>query len=395
MAKARDLHPADLLGFGRLAVDATAGLSELVEAMHHNIARSPGILDTPSQGPTSGITGLVYESIRSVTGLVSGGIEAILAPLVPMLEEKGSPERQAVLAALNGVMGDYLAATDNPLAISMRLRHKGTPLTLRREALAAAIPGLNSKLVVLTHGLCMNDLQWKRKRHNHGAALARDLGYTPVYLHYNSGLHVSTNGLGFAKLIETLLDQWPMPLEDFVILAHSMGGLVSRSAYHYATAAGHKWPRQLRKIVFLGTPHHGTPLERLGNRVIGAMDLSPYTNALARLGKIRSAGITDLRYGNLLDDDWCGRDRFEHSGDLRRPMPLPEGVQCYAIAATREKTGGLDDGIVPVDSALGRHEDPAMALSFAESRRWIGQDMNHFDLINQPSVYEHIKPWLT
>ena len=394
MAKARDIHPADLLGFSRLAVDASAGLSELVEAMHHNIARAPGILDSPSQGPTSGITGLVYESIRSVTGLVSGGIETILAPLVPMLEEKSSPERQAVLAALNGVMGDYLAATDNPLAISMRLRHKGTPLTPRREALAAAIPGLNSKLVVLAHGLCMNDLQWKRKRHNHGAALARDLGYTPVYLHYNSGLHVSTNGLAFAKLLETLLDQWPVPLDDFVILAHSMGGLVSRSAYHYATAAGHKWPRQLRKIVFLGTPHHGTPLERLGNRVIGAMDLSPYTNALARLGKIRSAGITDLRYGNLLDDDWHGRDRFEHSGDLRRPMPLPEGVQCYAIAATRDKTGGFDDGIVPVDSAVGRHEDPAMALSFAESRRWIGHGMNHFDLLSKPAVYEQIKRWL-
>ena len=369
MAKARDIHPADLLGFSRLAVDATAGLSELVEAMHHNIARAPGILDTPSQGPTSGITGLVYESIRSVTGFVSGGIEAILAPLVPMLDERSSPERQAVLAALNGVMGDYLAATDNPLAISMRFRHKGKPLTLAREALAAAIPRLNRKLVVLAHGLCMNDLQWKRKRHGHGAALARDLGYTPVYLHYNSGLHVSTNGLAFDKLLEVLLEQWPVPWEDFVIIAHSMGGLLSRSAYHYATAAGHKWPRQLRKIIFLGTPHHGTPLERLANRVIGALDLSPYTNALARLGKIRSAGITDLRYGNRLDDDWYGRDRFEHSGDLRRPMPLPEAVQCYAIAATQEKTGSLhdrlpDDGIVPVDSALGRHADPAMTLSF-------------------------------
>jgi len=400
LPKRSEIHPSDLLGFSRLAVDATVGLSELVEAMHDNIARTPGILDTPSQGPTSGITGLVYESIRSVTGLVGGGIETILAPLVPMLEErKSTPERQAVLAALNGVMGDYFAATDNPLAISIRLRHKGTPLTLEREALAGAIPRLGSKLVVLVHGLCMNDLQWKRKRHNHGAALARDLGYTPVHLHYNSGLHISTNGLAFAKLLETLLEQWPVPLEDFVIIAHSMGGLVSRSAYYYATAAGRTWPQQLRKIVFLGTPHHGTPLERLGNQIIGALDLSPYTNALARLGKIRSAGITDLRYGNLLDDDWYGRDRFEHSGDLRRPMPLPEAVQCYAIAATAEKTGGLDDGlsgdgIVPVDSALGRHEDAAMTLSFAESRQWVGHATNHFDLLSKPAVYEHIKQWL-
>jgi pimeloyl-ACP methyl ester carboxylesterase len=400
VGKTGDLQPSDLLGFSRLAVDATAGLTELVEAMHYNIARAPGILDTPSQGPTSGITGLVYESIRSVTGLVGGGVESILAPLVPMLKENNSPpERQAVLAALNGVMGDYLAATDNPLAISMRLRHRGKPLTLEREALVGAIPRLNRKVVVLAHGLCMNDLQWKRKRHNHGAALARDLGYTPVHLHYNSGLHVSTNGRAFANLLAVLLEQWPAPLDDFVIIAHSMGGLVSRSAYHYATVARHKWPRQLRKMIFMGTPHHGTPLERLGNLVMGALDLSPYTNALARLGKIRSAGITDLRYGNLLDDDWYGRDRFEHSGDPRRPMPLPEEVQCYAIAATGEKRGGLDgrlagDGIVPVYSAMGRHEDPAMSLAFAESRQWVGHDMNHFDLLSKPKVYEHIKRWV-
>jgi hypothetical protein len=33
-----------------------------------------------------------------------------------------------------------------------------------------------TKLLVLVHGLCMNDLQWMRNRHDHGAALATDLG---------------------------------------------------------------------------------------------------------------------------------------------------------------------------------------------------------------------------
>ena len=400
MTRTSHIHPSDLLGLSRLAADATVGLSAVVEALHDNVARGPGAFDTPSSGPTTGITGLVYQSIRSVAGLAGVGIDAILTPLIPLPAETGStPKREATMAALNGVFGDYLAATDNPLAISMRVRRNGKPLILERRALSVAIPRLSSKVVILVHGLCMNDLQWKRKGHDHGAALARDSGYTPVRLHYNSGLHISTNGLAFANLLEALVEQWPAPLEELAIIAHSMGGLVSRSAHYYATVAGQRWPRQLRRIVFLGTPHHGTPAERLGNAVTAGLRLSPYTDAFARLGELRSAGITDLRYGNLLEDDWVGRDRFERSGDVRRPVPLPEGVRCYAIAATMKPTGGLNDGlpgdgIVPVESALGRHEDPAKNLSFPESRRWVGHDMSHFDLLSNSAVYERIRRWL-
>ena len=303
MTKTSPIHPSDVLGFTRLAFDATAGLTDLVEGMHLNIARKPGILGPPFEGPSRGIAGLVYQSIRAVTGLVGSGIDALLTPLVPLLGERNSPPgREAVLAALNGAMGDYLAGTRNPLAISMSLRRDGKSLSLESRDLARAIPSLSNKPLVLVHGLCMSDLQWTRKGHNHGAALARDLGYTPVHLHYNSGLHISTNGRAFASLVETLVDRWPVPVEELAIVGHSMGGMLSRSAYHYATAAGYDWPRYLRKIVFLGTPHHGAPLERGGAWVNTAFGLSPYTAALARLGRIRSAGITDLRYGNLLDD---------------------------------------------------------------------------------------------
>ena len=113
----------------------------------------------------------------------------------------------------------------------------------------------------------MNDLQWKRKGHDHGAALARDLAYTPVYLHYNSGLHISTNGRAFAELLEALVRLWPVPLTELVLIGHSMGGLVARSACHYGALARHEWLRRLDKLVFLGTPHHGAPLERGGNWV--------------------------------------------------------------------------------------------------------------------------------
>jgi len=396
MTRKAHVHLSDLVGLNRLATNVTAELTDLAEALHNNIAGSPGIRGTPTQERTSTIAGLVYANVREVTRLVGGTTDAVLAQLGPILDESSSQEREAVLAALNGIMGDYLAATGNPLAISMRLRRNGQPLTLERKALSAAFPPPRDKLLVLVHGLCMNDLQWTRKGSDFGVALARDLGYTPVHLHYNSGLHTSINGRAFAALMEALLQQWPEPLKEFGILAHSMGGLVSRSAYYYGKAAGQAWPQYLRNVVFLGTPHHGALLERGGNWVNVCLGLSPYTAPFARLGKLRSAGITDLRYGNLLDEDWQGLDRFEHAGDLRHPVPLPEGVRCYAIAANVGKKAGdlFGDGMVPVDSALGRHEDPGLTLAFTPSRQWVGYGMNHWDLLSQPTVYQHIRRWM-
>jgi len=377
------VRAADLRGLSRLVIDATTGVTDVVEAMHHNIVRPPGV-----PGRTRGITGLVYRSIRGITRLVGGGIDAGLAPFTPLGEGSSSSGREAVLAALNGVLGDHLAASGNPLAIPMELRREGRPL----------VPANGGRLLVLVHGLCMNDLQWNRKGHDHGAALARDLGFTPVYLHYNSGRHISTNGRAFAGLIEELIRKWPVPVEELVILGHSMGGLVTRSACHYGSAAGHEWPGRLRKIVFLGTPHHGSGLERGGNRVDSALGFSRYTAPLGRLSRIRSAGITDLRHGNLLDEDWEGRDRFEPSEDPRRPVPLPEGVECYVMAAAA-KAGSLEnrligDGLVPVNSALGRHEEPERTLPIPESRQWIAPGLKHFDLLSRPEAYEKLRGWL-
>jgi pimeloyl-ACP methyl ester carboxylesterase len=393
MTRKSHVHLSDLAGLGRLATGATAEVTDLVEAVHTVIDRSPG---TPAQERASGIAGLVYDTIRGVTMLVGSTTDRILAQFGPGLDERSSPEREAVLAVLNGVMGDQLAATGNPLVIPMRLRRNGLPLTLETAALSAAFPAPRNKLLVFVHGLCMNDLQWKRKGSDSGAALARDLGYTPVHLHYNSGLHTSANGRLFATLLETLVQQWPEALDEFVILAHSMGGLVARSAYYYGTAAGQLWPQKLRKLIFLGTPHHGSLLERGGNLIDVSLGLSPYTAPFARLGKLRSAGITDLRYGNLLDEDWQGLDRFEHVGDLRHPVPLPEAVECYAIAANIGKKPGdlIGDGMVSVASALGRHKDPGRTLSFAESRQWVGYGMSHWDLLGRPTVYKQIRHWL-
>jgi pimeloyl-ACP methyl ester carboxylesterase len=401
MIKMLRVTASDLRGVNRLTIEGIAGVVDVVEAMHRNIAGVSGLLAKPNRDRTNGITRLVYRSIRGVIGLVGAGLDRLLGRLTPLLGEQSTwPGRETFLAALNGVLGDHLAASGNPLAIAMRVRRGGIALTCEREPLAAAIPDAGGKLVVLLHGLCMNDLRWKRNEHDHGAALARDLGYTPVYLHYNSGLHVSTNGQAFAELLETLVQQWPVPLTEMVLIGHSMGGLVARSACHYGRLRGHAWLGYLTKLVFVGTPHHGAPLERGGNWVDMLLGASVYSAPLARLGKIRSAGITDLRFGNLLDDDWNQRDRFAHGRDRRLAVPLPEGVACYAIAATTGKTAGnlsgrvLGDGMVALSSALGRHANPELALAFDPSRQWVACGANHFDLLHRPDVYAQIKGWL-
>jgi pimeloyl-ACP methyl ester carboxylesterase len=173
-----------------------------------------------------------------------------------------------------------------------------------------------------------------------------------------------------------------------VILAHSMGGLVARSAVQFATAAGHAWPARLSQLVFLGTPHHGAPLERGGSWVDLLLGVSPYPAPLGRLGMLRSAGITDLRHGFVRDEDWQGRDRFERTGDRRAPAPLPPAVECHAIAGGR-------DLLVPVASALGRHRDPDKTLAIPEAHCFVGEGMNHFDLLDQAAVYERVRAILT
>ncbi len=399
MKTGRHLRASDLRGAARLATDAVAGLADLVEAMHERIARVPG-LEGVFDGRTSGITGLVYRSVRGVTRLVGGSVDALLSLLTPAVAaESASAERDALVAALNGVLGDHLAATHNPLAVAMCVRRGGRALALTQDALAQALPRAGDTLVLALHGLCMNDRQWLRDGHDQAAALAAALGGSALYLHYNSGLPVAANGRLLATLMPELLAAWPQPLKRVVLLTHSMGGLVARSALHQALRDGADWPARIADLVFLGTPHLGAPLERAGHGVdllLGATPgLSRYAAPLARLGRVRSAGITDLRHG--------------HCGDGDEPVPLPAGVRCWAVAATLSDslsdslTGSLTDslkgrllgdGLVPVASALGRHRSAARRLDFKPDRQCVLTGHNHMQLLSSLAVAAQLRQWL-
>lgn len=350
-----------LRGASRLAVQATQGITDLVEAMHAEIARLPL---TARRDRATGLTGLVYRSIRGVTRLVGGGLDLALGALAPALDQARPDEASAVIAALNGVLGDYLEETANPLATPMSLR----PL----------VDGASGPPLVMLHGLCMNEAQWRRDGADFPAALAA-LGYQPLGLRYNSGRPIWRNGAELARL----LDGVPGPL---TLVGHSMGGLVIRSAI--AQAGRRRWVKRLQGLVTLGTPHQGAPLERGGQQVQLLLGLSAYSRPLAGLAARRSAGIRDLRHASLLEVD-AGRASV---------VPLPEGVACRAVAATTAKTPSgsparwLGDGLVPVASALGQHRSPARRLQFDDTALFTG--LGHLALQTDSAVLAQLQEWL-
>ncbi|MCE3284521.1 MAG: PGAP1-like family protein [Steroidobacteraceae bacterium] len=382
---------SDARGAGRMLLDASVGVVDVVERMHRTIQRRPGPLGEPIAEATRGITGFVYRSIRGTMQLAARGLDASLAPLERLLPDAATtPGRDVYLSIVNGVYGDHLARTGNPLAIEMRLLHDGVTLDASSPAshfACAGRPAPTGKLLVFVHGLCMSVQQWSNEGYSHGAALADAFGYTPLYLRYNSGLHVADNGRLFAELLEALLAGWPCGVDELTIVGHSMGGLVARSACLAGGEHGHRWPAQLRTLVFLGTPHHGAPLERGGHGLDYLLDLSPYSAPFTRLGRARSAGIRDLRHGTI-------------TSGPHRVVPLPSGVNCYAVAASLGARANMladhviGDGLVPLNSALGRHADPKRSLQLPRAHTWVGYQMGHLELLHRPEVYAQLRSWL-
>ncbi len=394
-------------GTSALAISAVQGITDLVEEMHGAISHLALPLKSKEAKPTRtrGITGLVYKSVRGVTGLVGWGIDRgldvaqlpvvskALAPASRQLASKlklksAEPYRETVRAAVNGVLGDTLAATTNPLAIEMQFRQQGMPLQPSKQT--------NGKLLILVHGLCMNDLQWLRDGHDHGAMLAEQRGYDPIYLHYNTGRPIAENGADFDELLERTLASWPVPISELVIIGHSMGGLLARSACHHAMQSKKSWLKKLSKLMTLGTPHAGAPLERAGRGVDYVLGISPYTAPFARLGLVRSAGIQGLRNGCVTP-----------SGEL----PLwPKHVKLYTLACTKQKAPAskdkpdltsplkrlLGDGLVPVTSALAQDDKPALGLPLVipATRQAVVYQTDHFELLGSKEVAKHLLRWL-
>ena len=335
------------------------------------------------------------EPVNRLPQVVAGGQPAVSA---------SAGRVEAIICALNGVVGDYLRDRGNGLAISMELRHRYAPLSCDREGIGRAYPAATGKICILVHGLGQNERTWSFPREreiSYGSLLREDLGYTPFYVRYNTGLHISENGESLAELIEAIVRNHPVAVEEIVLLGHSMGGLVLRSACHVGMLRGDQWVNRVKRIFYIGSPHLGAPLEKLGNVVawaLRAVGIS-HTDLLADVINLRSSGVKDLRFANLVRQDWEGFDPDALLENRRTPVPVLPGATHHLLVGTlagderQLVTALFGDSMVRVSSAAGRRSDDSNIPALPQNNVRIFPGVTHGALAHDSGVYAEIKTW--
>jgi hypothetical protein len=413
------MHADEVQDLSHLLGVALGGVTSRVHELHGGIAgrvfAAVGPAGRPVQRTHDAISGLAYAAVRGglhATALAGGALAARAVGRDTGTRRRldDSPAARAALAVLNGVHGDLVQCQAPALAPRMALRQHGRDLPADPAALRRAYPQATGQVVTFLHGLTHTERSWgyrAERRHGrpgttYGTLLHRDLGMTAVYLRYNTGLHISDNGRQLRDLMARLVAAWPVPVRDLVLVGHSMGGLVARSALHQGdggTARAQPWTRLVRDTITLGTPHLGAPLERGAHRLTHLLGRLPETRPLARVLAARSAGIKDLRHGTLVEADWSGRDVDAPGRASHTHLPLPAGARHFVVLATlaRNPAGPVaklvGDLLVPPHSACGDTGDERR-LAFPADRVLRLGGLHHLDLLNHPLVYAQIRRWL-
>jgi pimeloyl-ACP methyl ester carboxylesterase len=409
---------------GRLAGGAVRGFVRGIHGVHTAVAGRVFDLVGPSgagvQVIHDGIARMTYQAVgagMNAAGKAGGLVAAERARLAGTPRLADAPRARGVVGVLNGAHGDLFEREYPALALAMTVRVDARDVAPERSALRVAFPDAGPRLAVFLHGLVETEDAWRFKAAEHygdptttyGSQLRRDLGYTPVWIRYNSGRHVSDNGRDLDVLLTSLVQYWPVPVDDVVLIGHSMGGLVARSALAQAVSgtsgAEHRrrpprnWPGLVKGTVTLGTPHLGAPLEVSVNKLGHALHRLPETrwlgNALAR----RSVGIKDLRFGNLLEADWADAAPDARVSS-RTDVALHEGARHFVVLATlvgtHESRLGqwVGDLLVRPASAVGDTGDERrLAFRDCDICRLTG--LHHLQLLNHPAVYQQLHSWLS
>jgi alpha-beta hydrolase superfamily lysophospholipase len=404
----RDPAGSELAALAELAAEGFAGGVTRIQELHHAVAQRSfgptGPLAAVPRAAHDSIAASLYEAVRGAGLALGGGLARGVRAAGGGPRISDHPGGRLVQGALNGVWGDRLEQASNALTVPMAVRVRGRDVAVDRASLAVAFPEATARPVVFVHGLCESDAAWSIRAAQHGGTYATrvlpDVAGTPVLLRYNSGLHISDNGRRLDALLEALVDAWPVPIDDLVLVGHSMGGLVARSAGHAATEHEHRWPSLVRTTVSLGTPHLGAPLERAAAMATRALHALPESRPIAALLAARSAGIKDLRHGSLVDAEWETLDPDAVRGFERAEVPLLPGARHHVVAATLTASPDhpvgrvLGDLLVLSPSAHGLQGRRRVIAFEVDDCRHVGGH-THFDLLNSPELDALLREWLS
>jgi pimeloyl-ACP methyl ester carboxylesterase len=391
------------LAFGELG-DAAAGLYGFHRAVAGRAFRATGPGGAPARVVHDAIAERMYDGVAGAFRLIGSVADAGLGrrQVADGRALSSTPRGALVVGALTGLVGDRLEREGSDLHQPMAARLDGRPVPPEPEALRAAYPDATGLLVVFVHGLMESEFSWRLGAgpdgETYASRLREELGFTPVELRYNTGCHISENGVELADLLEGLVAAWPVKVEQIALVGHSMGGLVARSACRQAAERGDSWVSSVRHVVSLGSPHMGAPLAQGVHWASAALHALPETRPLASLLRRRSAGIRDLRHGSLVDADWRGRDPDALRAAACQEVPLLDGATHCFVAATvlpnpRHPVSRLvGDFLVLEDSASGRGR--TRRIPFEAEHGLVVGGTHHIALLNHPVVYERLHDWL-
>jgi pimeloyl-ACP methyl ester carboxylesterase len=305
-----------------------------------------------------------------------------------------------LLPALNGAIGDKLEKDKSELAIQMSFRENGKDIGLDELAVFKQDQGHKKDVLIFVHGLMSDEVLWQKpneEEKGYGVLLS-EMNYEVLYIRYNTGRHISENGRSLTEFLETFYLKYKENINQIVLMTHSMGGLVSRSAGYYGKLVGHTWIEKLSKVYLLGVPHDGSFLEKAGHLTTVVLDhiKNFHTNLISKISNERSNGIKDLRWGFLVDEDWNQPEANNLAGVKRTIVPPLDGVEYYIIVATiSEDESGIvsqyfGDGLVGKDSATGEsfyhnveNKDFLRVKVFSK--------LNHISLLSSLDVFDYIK----
>lgn len=153
------------------------------------------------------------------------------------------------------------------------------------------------------------------------------------------------------------------------------------------------WLSRVRRALYIGVPHLGSPLERAGrglSQVLRAIP-NPYTRLVADVVDLRSSGVKDLGHGVLVQPDGEG------TGHPLVPL-LPELSHHLLVGALgREErpllSALLGDGVVPLASAAGRAGPGDRSPVFPQENVTVLAGVDHISLAHHAAVYAQVRAW--